>query len=452
MKNKFNFLTKESIKSKINTKAFKGINIFLCILLIVIINLDSIIRIFGGDFKKLVNVYIVNECEEIDFEGQLTTNTFSVLDNYNAKIKSTNKTLDELKKDIIKDETKDIIIHITPSKNESLESIFDAEIISYKYVDKLLYQELITSLNNIKRNIALNKANIDSELLSSVYKEINIKRTLLDKDLNENEEMLELIGAIITIIFILPIFMLIITVVQMLGAEINEEKSSRGMEVIISSVSPKVHFLSKLVSSNLFALLQSGLIILYGLIGIIIRFLTTGTVNINGLINNVIAKGDAPITTGELFNMLAQSDMLAKLVRGLPFIIILIILTFIAYTLFIGILASVTTSMEDFNQIQTPVMVFLMAGYFLAIYASIFQGSTFLNIMSHIPFISGILSPVMYALGEVNLSNVILSIFILLITNFVLYKYGLRVYKVGILNYSSSNLWNKIFKALKNKD
>ena len=35
---------------------------------------------------------------------------------------------------------------------------------------------------------------------------------------------------------------------------------------------------------------------------------------------------------------------------------------------------------------------------------------------------------------------------------FLLYKYGLRVYKVGILNYSSSNLWKKIFNALKQRD
>jgi ABC-2 type transport system permease protein len=106
--------------------------------------------------------------------------------------------------------------------------------------------------------------------------------------------------------------------------------------------------------------------------------------------------------------------------------------------------------MEDYQQIQTPVMIFLMMGYFLAIYASVFQGSSLINVIAYIPFISGILSPVMYTLGEIGIGGLCISILLLIITCILLYKYGLKVYKVGILNYSSSNLWKKIFEALKN--
>ena len=105
--------------------------------------------------------------------------------------------------------------------------------------------------------------------------------------------------------------------------------------------------------------------------------------------------------------------------------------------------------MEDYNQIQTPVMIFLMLGYFLAIYGSVFQGSTFINIMAYIPFISGILAPVMYTMGELTITGLLIAIFLLIIVCYLLYKYGLKVYKVGILNYSSSKLWTKIFNALK---
>ena len=90
-----------------------------------------------------------------------------------------------------------------------------------------------------------------------------------------------------------------------------------------------------------------------------------------------------------------------------------------------------------------------MLGYFLAIYGSLFEGSVFINFMSYIPFISGILAPVMYIMGELSLTGLIVSIILLAITCFLLYKYGLKVYKVGILNYSSSKLWTKIYKALK---
>ena len=57
MKNKFKFLLKDSIKKKINTKPFKIINIVLLIIMVGLINLDSIVKLFGGDFDDLVKSY-----------------------------------------------------------------------------------------------------------------------------------------------------------------------------------------------------------------------------------------------------------------------------------------------------------------------------------------------------------------------------------------------------------
>ena len=232
--------------------------------------------------------------------------------------------------------------------------------------------------------------------------------------------------------------------------EINEEKSSKGMEIIISSVSPKVHFIAKLVAANLFALTQGFLLLIYGFIGMIIKLIITGSMNLSSSLEGLM--GGSTLNGESIVALITESGIIEKLLTGLPIIIVIIILTFIAYTLFIGILASVTTSMEDFNQVQTPVMVFLMAGYMLSIFAALFKGSVLLKIMAMVPFVSGILAPVMYMLGEITLLEIGISILLLLGVIFVLYKYGLRIYKVGILNYSSSNLWKKMYKALKTKD
>lgn len=453
MKNKFIFLTKDSLKSKTGTKAFKIVNVFLCILLVALINLDSLIKLFGGDFNELINIYVIDEAEIYDdIETVMNDSMFGMLDSYNAKMIESDKTLDELQKEIKEEESDHIIIHITKSENESIKEIFNAKVISYGYIDTMLYQSITTALNTTKASLALNKVDIDQQMLADINAPVAIERILLDETLDEDEEMLELIASIILLVFILPIFMLIITVVQMIGAEINEEKSSKGMEIIISSVSPRMHFLSKLVAANLFAIIQGLLIFAYGIIGCIIKFLVTGSVNLNGTLEGILGSAGATGSGASMVSKLMQSGIIDKLISGIPVILLLIILTFVAYTLFIGILASVTTSMEDFNQIQTPVMIFLMAGYMLSIYASLFKGSVLLRIMSFIPFISGILSPVMYMLGEVTLLEMFASIVLLTGTIFILYKYGLRVYKVGILNYSSSNLWKKIFKALKTKD
>ncbi len=256
---------------------------------------------------------------------------------------------------------------------------------------------------------------------------------------------MELIGTILMIIFILPCFFLIITIVQMIGAEINEEKSSKSMEIIISSVSPKIHFLSKLISANVFAIVQGVLFIIYSIIGSVIRvvFFTPDVSNLTSQIPVSELTG-----LNEYVKMFIESDMASRIVSGLPLIILMLILSFLAYSLLSGILASMTTNMEDFQQLQSPIMLFLMTGYMLAISSVMFDGSILMKVASYIPFVSGILSPVTYTLGQISLIELAISNLLLLITCYLLFKYGLRIYKVGILNYSSDKLWTKILKSL----
>ena len=87
-------------------------------------------------------------------------------------------------------------------------------------------------------------------------------------------------------------------------------------------------------------------------------------------------------------------------------------------------------------------------GFYLAMSANLFEGSIFIRVVSYIPLISAILSPSLLILGQIGIVDIIISIALMIVTIFVLIKYGLRIYKVGILNYSSSGLWKKMFKAL----
>ena len=240
----------------------------------------------------------------------------------------------------------------------------------------------------------------------------------------------------------MPFFFLILMVTQMIGAEINEEKTSKSMEIIVTSVSPKIHFMSKMITSNLYAIIQCVLFVIYFGIGVLVRRIVTGT-SLTGSLGE---------STTKLLNAFVESGMLSNILKCLPFIIIMILLSFFAYSLLAGILASMTTSQEDFQQLQTPMMMLIMAGYFLAIMASTYEKSTFIIVISMIPFISCILSPVLLFLGQITIVHVLISVGLLLLVIYLLLKYGLRIYKAGILNYSSSNLWKKMLESVKVKD
>lgn len=440
MNKKFWFLTKDSIKKKMGTKSFKIVNIILCIIIIGVINLDTIVKKFGGDFDKEINIYVIDEMNIYDsLEKEVNNSEFNLLESYDVKIEKSNKSLEELEEDIKEEESKDMVIYV---QNDD-ENVLKADIISYEYVDQLLYQGLVSAINKIKVEKAIERSSISQEELNKIYENIKINRVILNENLNENQELIEMIGGVIIIIFIVPFFILIVLIVQMIGAEINEEKRTKAMEVIISSVPAETHFLSKLVSANIFAVTQGALLIGYALVGLIIRTLTS---------TPIATAASSGVNVGQVtnyINLFIHSDVANRLLVGIPFFIVIILLSFFAYSLFIGILASVTTSMEDYQQIQTPVMIFLMLGYYLAIYASVYQGATFIRFASFIPFISGIVAPVMYSLGQISIIELIISIILLIITCYLFYKYGLKIYKEGILNYESSKLWNKIFKSLK---
>ena len=211
------------------------------------------------------------------------------------------------------------------------------------------------------------------------------------------------------------------------------------MEIIISNVPAKVHLLTKIASSSMFVILQSLLLFTYSIIGILIH----GGLSLGSGKSNII---------GGLVESLKISGTFDILLKGAPILIIIFLLSFFIYATLAGVLASMTTSAEDFQQLQTPLMIVLMLGYYIGIMASAFKGSIFIRIISYLPFLSSMVAPITYILGETSLIDLVISALILFISCLVLFKYGIRVYKVGILNYSSKDLWKKVFQSLKIKE
>ena len=154
-------------------------------------------------------------------------------------------------------------------------------------------------------------------------------------------------------------------------------------------------------------------------------------------------------SVGSMLKEALATSFIDKLIYIIPLTLILMLLTFLAYSLLAGILASMTTNVEDFQNLQTPIVIILLTSYYLAMLASTFEGALFIKVLSYIPLISAILSPSLLVLGQIGVFDVCISIVLMIGCIYLLIKYGLRIYKVGILNYSSTGLWQKMLKAMK---
>lgn len=431
MSSKFWYLTKQSFKKKAGSKWFIGINILLAILIIALININSIIAFFGGDFNETTNIIVLDQTDvsyPILKEAMTTIIKEEELENIN--IKESDKTEKKLTKDL-KDSEVVVVL------NNDTTSYVTAKIISNEKIDNTTYQYIAQALNTTKTTVGLIKTNTDPNLLNELSTPIKTERVVLNEEKSVDENMEMIIGTVFPTL-ILPFFMLIIFLVQMIGGEICEEKTTKSMEIIISNVSPKTHLFSKVLASNLFIILQGLLLVVYAVIGVLIS-----------------TKGQGIEMTSEMTGIIStikETGMLNQLISLIPAALILMVLSFIAYSLIAGILASMTTNMEDFSQIQTPIMLVLLAGYYLAIMAGMFDGSTLIKILSYLPFLSCLISPSLYMIGQITMVDVIISIIILILFIMAMTKYGLRVYKVGILNYSNEKIWTRFLKALKSKD
>lgn len=437
MKNKLWYLTGVSLKRKIKSKWFVIVNIILMFAIVGLFNIDSIIGFFGGDFNEKQKIYVIDNTKtsfEI-FKDSIEKTDINLKNSNSYEVKKYNKSLEDGKKKIKKEE-KAIIIEL----NSDEKDILKAKVISNMFIDTIDYQIITNCLTNLRTNYAIASLGLSEDEITKLYSDIKIDRIILDENKKSKDENMETIMSTVFPFIILPFFILSIYLVQMIGAEVNDEKTTRGMEIIISNVSPKTHFASKIIAGNTFVLIQGIILLLDSAIGLLVRKLMGGS--------NLIAKAGFDVT--DILKKALDTDLINQLIYIIPLMLISMILTFIAYSLVAGILASMTTNTEDFQQVQTPIVLVSLVGYYLSMMAGIFKGAAFIKVLSFVPFISAILAPSLLVLGQISILDVIIGIIILIFTNFILVKYGLRIYKVGILNYSSKDLWKKMFKAIKN--
>ncbi len=436
MTSKFWFLTKQSLNKKIKTKWFLIANILLAVVIVGLLNIDSVISFFGGDFSSDVEIVLLDETKQTEdiFKNSLLLAEESFDLEHEMILELFSKSQKELEEELKESNKVGIVLE------EDEDNYLKARIISNEKIDTMSYQVLVQALNTSKTQVAMKEANIAPEELQKITSNILIDRLILDDNAKSEDEATAMIMGTVFPTLILPFFMLVIFLVQMIGTEINEEKSTRSMEIIISNVSPKTHFFSKVLASNAFVLFQGVLLILYSGIGLLIK-------------NSMQVDSSSQITDSisSIWDSLGQAGIIDRLPMILAATLILMILSFIAYSLIAGILASMTVNMEDFQQIQTPIMMICLLGYYLAIMAGMFDGSILIRVLSYVPFLSCLLAPALLVVGEIGVIDIGVSILLLCLLIYLMTKYGLKIYKVGILNYSTDKMWKRLWKAARSK-
>ncbi len=292
-----------------------------------------------------------------------------------------------------------------------------------------------------------NIENLDA-ILKDINTEVSVKTFTISEEGDEKLGMVEIYMGIAYIASFM-IYMFIFMFGSMVMRGVIDEKSSRVVEVIISSVKPFELMLGKILGVGSVALVQ--FLIWIGLtVGIIF-----GVQSVMGIdmAKSQLPAGMAQSVTAMPVDNSPMGDIMSALsgVNFVPIILAFMAFFILGYLLYASMFAAVGSAVDneaDTQQLILPVTLPLIVGLFIMIHTFQYPDSSLSFWGSMIPFTSPMVMMARAPFG-VPAWEMALSIVILFGTFLLMTLISSKIYRVGILMYGKKANWKEIIKWLK---
>ena len=353
----------------------------------------------------------------------------------------------------------DALLVISPL--DETQKTVTADVYSNKPLGMDLNENINGKINSAVENYRIEQSGIAN--LEEVMKEVkaNVKLHSYTLDAEGKEKVSESgVYMMVSMILGMIIYMFIALFGGMVMSSVIEEKASRVVEVLVSSVKATELMFGKIIGVALVALTQFFLWIV----------LTLSIVGIVGAVagKDLLKSADPAEMVQTVGGMSAeQSEAVVQAVSdqgemgtilstisNLPFvkIIVCFVLFFIfGYMLYASLFAAIGSAVEnegDTQQLQIPITIPLLLGFFIAIYAFKAPDSALVFWGSMIPFTSPIVMLARLPFG-VPTWELVVSIILLIATFAVCAWISAKIYKVGILMFGKKSTWKDLWKWFK---
>ncbi len=333
------------------------------------------------------------------------------------------------------DELGEIVVEITDKDEETLK----ADIENGEYDSAVIITAPLKYIYLVE-NIGLTDITTGSvnNAVTDVYRETALKAAGLDGSQVEEilgsaaEEELHYFGNdntqsfFYTYILMFLMYMAVIIYGQFVSQSVALEKSSRAMELLITSAKPVNLMFGKILGAGAMGLTQI-LIILGSAVGFY-----------------------------ALNKQYWQDNMLINSIFGMPaklmvYTVVFFVLGFLLYAFMYGALASMATKLEDVNTLTLPVTFIMIITFMVTMFSM--TGNTdnvLLKVASFIPFSAPMAMFTRIAMGSVSVPEIAISIAVLVVTTVVIGYIAAGIYKVGVLMYGKPPKLNEIFRVIEN--
>lgn len=398
---------KFTMRDLIGRKSFRVSTIIILVLIVAGFNLPRILNaVTDSNFN---NTVLISDPENL-YNNQLENLNSSEL-GYNFKFENLN--FEEIKTQINEHEISSAIIISKKDDVINLQYIVDnaATMASTPTT-------LVDALNSLYTNLQIQKLHLTSTQLAQISPQFNLEiQQISDQEIGGNITVMMFVSILL--------FFAIYFCAYQVSSSITVEKTSKIMETLVTSTSPRTIVLGKTIGIGLVGL------------GQVVLFTATAIFSAYAFLDP------------ELLNSMFD---LSTLTPYLAFIMILyFILGYFTYALLYALTGSTISKPEDIQSANMPVAIITMIGFYLAYFTLIDPTSELNSFAALFPFSSPFCMPLRVMMGIASGWEVIGSIAILLITCSLIAHIAIKIYSNAILNYGTKMSLRDIIRTYKEK-
>ncbi len=402
-----------TIKDMIKRKSFVVSTIIIILIIIIGLNIPNIIKLFSDDSSSSGNTRLLVVDSTNLFENKLNELTNM---NLGYEVNSTEQNLgyDDIKAKIENDEIDEAILVEKNNKNYKLRYI-----VKDMTMVNSMPKELIDAINTVYTNLQISKLDLTDEQMQSLTPkfEYSIEQT-------EEQKVNGNIFAMLMLSIVL--FYAIYFCAYQVSSSITTEKTSKIMETLVTSTSPRTIVLGKTIGIGIVGLLQVCLFVIVALVSAKVCL--------------------EPEILDSLLDMSMMTPYLAIIT------IVYFVLGYSTYALLYALTGSTVGKPEDIQSANTPVAILAVIGFYLS-YFTMMNPTSDLNLFASIfPISSPFCMPFRVMMGIANGGEVALSLAILIVTILIIAKVAIKIYSNAILNYGTKMSLKDMIKIYKDKN
>ena len=425
--NKMGTIIGFTFKNKVRTKSFMITTLILVLLLSIGMNIPYFVKLYqGDDGAKNAGIHVAVVAEQGSRASELLKNyAAGVTVEGGATVDQYPTTDDAGLKKALNDDQLDGYIQLGAVSETGLPPVtyyssngdMDADVQTFL---QLGLQQVNAQL------IAGDKLTPEQIAAMNAPVQINTKEISSDGTsvADQGEDAPPTINYVIVYALLMMFFMSIMMTGNMIAAEVTSEKSSRIMEILITSASPLAQMFGKVIGIFLIGILQIAIIA------------AAVAANLN-LPHNATILSDFDLNLSQLNVNL--------LIYGL----VLYILGYFLYALIYAAIGSIVSRTEDLGQAIMPITMLGLVTFYIPLFSISNADTMLVKVASYIPFTSPLSMLLRIGVGDVAFWEILVSLLILLVSIFVFGWLAAKIYRTGVLMYGKRPSIKEIRKAMK---